>query len=342
MPVPTQAMAAEAKRGLEWRAEYNRGGTEVGVARARDISNRVNLSDETIGRMVSYFARHEVDKEGEGFSLGEEGYPSAGRIAWALWGGDAGKSWANSEYEKIQNRGGKMQMQRKNININNIELKMDGNGTFSGYASTFGGVDSYGDTIMAGAYKGIIDEIQRGDSYMPKMFVNHRSWDIPVGKYTMIEEDERGLFMTGEFTKGNPQADMIKAAMQHGTLDGLSIGFMIGDYEMIEEEGKSRRLIKSIKELPEVSIVTYPADENARVDLTSVKSTLDNIATVRDFEKFLREVAGFSNSLARETAKSARSVFSQMEFEEAEQMPQKHDDSLLKQLALQKLISQTF
>lgn len=237
--------------------------------------------------------------------------------------------------------GGKM-MQRKNININNIELKMLGNGSFSGYASTFGGVDSYGDTIMAGAYKGVIEEIQSGEVGMPKMFVNHRSFDIPVGKYTEIEEDERGLFMTGEFTKGNPQADIIKAALQHGTIDGLSIGFMLGDFEMVEENGKTTRLIKSIKELPEVSIVTFPADENARVDLTSVKSTLDNIATVRDFEKFLREVAGFSNSLARETAKSARSIFSQMEFEEAEQMPNKQDDALLKQLALQKLISQTF
>jgi hypothetical protein len=49
MPVPTREMAAEAKRGLEWRDEYGRGGTEVGVARARDISNRKNLSEQTIG-----------------------------------------------------------------------------------------------------------------------------------------------------------------------------------------------------------------------------------------------------------------------------------------------------
>ena len=94
-------MAAEAKLGLAWRAEFNRGGTEVGVARARDISNRTNLSPETIGRMVSYFARHEVDKEGEGFSPGEDGYPSAGRIAWALWGGDPGASWARARQQQL-------------------------------------------------------------------------------------------------------------------------------------------------------------------------------------------------------------------------------------------------
>lgn len=93
---PNDAMIAEARRGLDWRQTYGRGGTEVGVARARDIANRRNLSRTTVGRMASYFARHEVDKQGEGFRPGEPGYPSAGRIAWALWGGDAGKAWANA------------------------------------------------------------------------------------------------------------------------------------------------------------------------------------------------------------------------------------------------------
>ncbi len=103
MPKPTQAMKEEAQRGLDWRKEFKRGGTEVGVARARDIINGADLSRDTIGRMVSYFARHEVDKKGQGFSQGEDGYPSAGRIAWALWGGDAGKSWAEKELAKMEN-----------------------------------------------------------------------------------------------------------------------------------------------------------------------------------------------------------------------------------------------
>jgi capsid protein len=98
---PTEALAQEAALGLEWRAEYNRGGTEVGVARARDLSNRTNLSPETVRRMNSYFARHEVDKQGEGFTPGEDGFPSAGRIAWALWGGDAGQSWASARVAQM-------------------------------------------------------------------------------------------------------------------------------------------------------------------------------------------------------------------------------------------------
>lgn len=92
---PTAAMKTEAQRGLDWRKEFGRGGTEIGIARARDIVNGKNLPLETVNRMVSFFARHEVDKEAEGFSPGEDGYPSNGRIAWALWGGDAGRSWAN-------------------------------------------------------------------------------------------------------------------------------------------------------------------------------------------------------------------------------------------------------
>jgi HK97 family phage major capsid protein len=95
-------MKEEAQRGLDWRSEFGRGGTEVGISRARDIVNSANLSDDTIGRMVSYFARHEVDKVAQGFRVGEEGYPSNGRIAWALWGGDAGKTWSENEYAKIQ------------------------------------------------------------------------------------------------------------------------------------------------------------------------------------------------------------------------------------------------
>jgi hypothetical protein len=101
--VPTDAMAAEARRGLDWRKEYNRGGTIIGVTRANQLVNKENLSPRTVRRMHSYFSRHEVDKQGQGFSPGEQGYPSAGRIAWALWGGDPGQSWARNKVEQLNN-----------------------------------------------------------------------------------------------------------------------------------------------------------------------------------------------------------------------------------------------
>lgn len=99
---PPAGVRKEAKRGLEWRKEYGRGGTAVGVARARDLANGREISPSTARRMASYFARHEVDKQGKGWSPGEDGFPSAGRIAWALWGGDAGQSWSSKLVKQME------------------------------------------------------------------------------------------------------------------------------------------------------------------------------------------------------------------------------------------------
>lgn len=99
MPKPPETVQRAALRGLELRREFKRGGTEIGVARARDLSGGRNVSDATIQRMVSYFARHEVDKKAEGW--GSESDPSAGWIAWLLWGGDAGRRWAESQAAKL-------------------------------------------------------------------------------------------------------------------------------------------------------------------------------------------------------------------------------------------------
>jgi HK97 family phage portal protein len=98
---PTDSMAQEAERGLAWRKEFNRGGTEVGVARAVQLVSKERLSPRTVRRMHSFFSRHEVDKRATGFRRGEDGYPSAGRIAWALWGGDGGQTWARRKAAQL-------------------------------------------------------------------------------------------------------------------------------------------------------------------------------------------------------------------------------------------------
>lgn len=104
---PTEAMARAAERGLRLREEHGRGGTEVGVARARDIKNRKNLSPGTVRRMHSYFSRHAVDKEGKGW-----GKDSAGYIAWLLWGGDPGESWASRKVKELEKASGKSESSR--------------------------------------------------------------------------------------------------------------------------------------------------------------------------------------------------------------------------------------
>ena len=98
---PTDEMAKEAARGLEMRREFGRGGTQVGVARANQLARRERLSPRTVRRMHSFFSRHEVDKRAEGFRQGEDGYPSAGKIAWLLWGGDAGQRWARRTVARL-------------------------------------------------------------------------------------------------------------------------------------------------------------------------------------------------------------------------------------------------
>ena len=90
---PTSEMATNAERGLALRERHGKGGTAVGVARARDIKNRANLSPETVKRMHAFFSRHEGNQKG--------GEDDAGYIAWLLWGGDAGKAWAARKVEQI-------------------------------------------------------------------------------------------------------------------------------------------------------------------------------------------------------------------------------------------------
>lgn len=99
-----QGARDEAQRGLDWRREHGRGGTEVGIARARDIARGANLSPQTMRRMLNFFQRHEGNKSATGFSPGEDGYPSNGRIAWALWGGDPGFAWARKVVRQMDAR----------------------------------------------------------------------------------------------------------------------------------------------------------------------------------------------------------------------------------------------
>lgn len=99
---PTEGMKKAAQRGLDLRDEYNRGGTDVGIARARDIVNDKNLSASTVKRMYSFFSRHEGNKKAKGFRRGEEGYPSNGLIAWLLWGGDPGFSWSKRKRDELE------------------------------------------------------------------------------------------------------------------------------------------------------------------------------------------------------------------------------------------------
>lgn len=94
---PPQGVIEEAKRALKWMSEGHAGDgfTDVGRARAKQLASGSSVSLATIKRMKSYLARHNVDKQGQGWSPGDQGYPSPGRVAWAAWGGNAAIGWVN-------------------------------------------------------------------------------------------------------------------------------------------------------------------------------------------------------------------------------------------------------
>lgn len=195
---------------------------------------------------------------------------------------------------------------QKTLKFDDVALKMQGDsGTFEGYASKWDGLDSYGDTILKGAFS---DTLKAAN---PKMFFNHQ-WDMPIGKWTSAEEDSTGLYVKGELTPGLSISGDVRAAMKHGTLDGLSIGGFLkkGDYE---EKGGGR-IIRKWSTLAEISPVVFPADNSARVDLSSVKSIdfetlLPECKTERDMERLLRD-AGLPKWDAMAIVSRAKAMFS--------------------------------
>ncbi len=126
------------------------------------------------------------------------------------------------------------------------------------------------------------------------MFFNHQTRAIPVGKWDAMHEDDKGLFVRGQLTPGLSLAEDLKAAMQHGTVEGMSVGFSVGpdDYTV----GTSGLIFKNISYLREISVCTFPANELAGV--TAMKS-IDSIKSIRDAEGWLRDSVGLSRSEAQ-------------------------------------------
>jgi len=163
-------------------------------------------------------------------------------------------------------------------------------GVFEGYASVFGVVDSDGDIIEPGAFA----QALKTQSRAVAMFFNHRRNEIPVGKWLNLSEDSTGLHVRGELTPGNPQSEALKAAMIHGTVGGMSVGFSAAKNDVTPiATGYSFR---NVTRLSEISVCTFPANEAATV---STLKSMEAIESIRDAESWLRESAGLSKSEAQ-------------------------------------------
>lgn len=171
-------------------------------------------------------------------------------------------------------------------------------GTFEGYGSVFGNVDSYGEKVMPGAFVESLARHKR-EGTKPLMLWQHDSYS-PIGLWEDLAEDGKGLWGQGRLLTGVRAADEALILLKAGAVQGLSIGYR----EVETEPDGNIRLLKKL-DLMEISIVSFPANRRARVD--AVKSErMEELARrfrdgdpmpIKEFEDLLRE-AGFPKSAA--------------------------------------------
>ena len=274
--VPPAEVQANAKRGLELRSEHGRGGTEVGVARARDLSNGKGIPLDTISRMNSYFARHEVDKQGEGW-----GKDSAGYIAWLLWGGDAGWAWAKKILKDEEKKDKAMTTELAYSYAGIIKSEKQDDGTIKVYGK------ATDDSIDIDQQ--ICDEEWLKEA-MPHWFktggnIREQHSSIAAGVATDYEHKGDGHYIEALIV------DPVSVKkIEAGVLKGFSIGI------------RSPRVIRDAKaaggrivggQIVEVSVVDRPANSNAKMtiakavdgELVEVEQTFQETVTPASIAK---------------------------------------------------------
>lgn len=306
----TNEMRAEAERALEWRAEYGRGGTAVGVARARDIKNGKRLPYDTVVRMRSFFARHEIDKQAEGFNAGEDGFPSAGRIAWGLWGGDSGKAWADRIVESVQDdendddaaaqrhvlaEGDDYTMARTEYRATVAQFTPDAADgyTYRGHVALFDSPSSpalgFTEVIKRGAFSKSLAaagrqewEIKAYQDHKPELFLG----STKTGTLSLVE-DERGLLAEIKLNPAVSYASDLAANLRRdGAAMGASFGFSVpAKGERVSADGDTRELLNV--RLHEVSLLTghdpaYPATVGMGAVRALAQRTNNEATKVRD------------------------------------------------------------
>ena len=265
---PTKGMQIEAEKAIKWREEGFEGGTRIGLIRARQIMRGENLSRDTVMRMYSFFSRHEPDKKAEGFEVGEKGYPSKGRVAWGLWGGDAGYSWSEKLRNRIvkeeQEKGYKMEsiVRTANLTRNNYE---DDDEMYEGRENCIW-------TVVVST-----PEVDRHDTivvpsgidysaYMsnPVVLGQHETGEYPVGKCL-------GFFLNGENLEATIQLDMddeearkINKKITNGFVNAVSVGIIAKTMEEETIDGKKIKVYPT-SELVEFSIVSVPSNRGSLI-----------------------------------------------------------------------------
>ena len=280
---PTDGMKEEAQRYRDWKSDGEAGGTEVAARRAGQILSGDELSPDTVITMAAWFARHEVDKQGEGFSPGEDGYPSPGRVAWAAWGGDPGQTWANEKADRIkalQDR----QMEEaqlpdpevieteETVEVEAVEEEraMPGLGrhqraeltTFDEvqdrtyefpFSSEYPVARYFGNEILS--HEARAADLSRLNDGAPLLFNHNPDRVIGVVERAYIDGTKRRGYARVRFSR-NAFAQEILSDVKDGVLRNVSFGYSI---DKMEERG-SGDFVATAWSPYEVSVVSVPAD----------------------------------------------------------------------------------
>ena len=191
------------------------------------------------------------------------------------------------------------------------EVKSDALGVFSGYASIFGNEDQGNDIVQKGAFT---KSLTQRPAPKVKMLFQHKT-DEPIGVFEKIYEDQKGLYVQGRLAMKTQKGKETYELLKMGALDGMSIGFKADPQKQGYNENK--RGIRTLKEvdLMEISLVTFPMNEEAMVQ--SVKG---NLKSIRDWEKILRDAGGLSRTEAKIGAKALAESLNQRDADENKQL----------------------
>ena len=283
--MPTDGMRTEAERYRGWKADGEPGGTEVAATRASQILSGDELSRDTVITMAAWFARHEVDKQGEGFSPDEDGYPSPGRVAWAAWGGDAGQVWSAAKADRIKALEENRAMAADLIELNELSdeasvedaaaslRSMEGRykrselTTFDQveertyefpFSSEFPVARYFGNEILS--HEGESADLSRLNDGAPLLFNHNPERVIGVVERAYIDGNKRRGYARVRFSR-NAFAQEILGDVKDGVLRNVSFGYSI---DKMEERG-SGDYVATAWSPYEISVVSIPADNTVGI-----------------------------------------------------------------------------
>ena len=277
--LPTDGMRTEAERYRAWKADGEPGGTDVAAARASQILSGDELSPDTVITMRAWFARHEVDKQGEGFSPSEDGYPSPGRVAWAAWGGDPGQTWSNSKGSAIENAREERSvlhslmpdtaapMEQRDLNreplrrVASFDASAIGEESRSlefSFSSEAPVARWFGDEVLSHDSESV--DLTRLNDGAPLLWNHNPDQVLGVVERGWIDGEKKRGMVAVRFSR-SAFAEEKLADIRDGILRNVSVGYSIND----ADQTRDGSIVATSWQPHEVSVVSVPADASVGI-----------------------------------------------------------------------------